>query len=141
MKFLQRLFNHKPEPDNSSLYAEFARQAISGPTECKIAIRDWPDLYHALTSALIASGQNDIIQQINACLYGQCPACYIETAGKGLAALAGYAQSSSRPRFTGNSGGAEHLLRGVCRNYECSCKEIVIFWKPQEIEKDGGDNP
>jgi len=118
---------------NKSINA-FAKQAVLGSAEIKIPIHEWPKLYNALTDALHRARVNNstIINLIDNRLIGVCPKCHTWSSGNGLSLIGMQGVISSPFIFTGNSGGAERLTKGLCRNYSCSCRDIIIFWKPDE---------
>jgi CcmD family protein len=117
----------------SSNGSGFASQAARGPADCRIAIKDWLDLHDELARRLIDKGASntEIVDLLNDRLIGVCPRCHTWTAGQGLSMLS-TTRLTKATIFTGNTGGMERLVDGLCRNYDCPCTEILIFWKPDE---------
>ena len=120
----------RAEENNAS---QFAKQAVDGPAECRIPITEFANQYEMLTTVLREKGLSNhkIVELVNAKLLGVCPECHTWSGGQGLAMLATLSEGKG-VMFRGASGGADRFLNGVCRNPKCSCKDVLIFWRPDE---------
>jgi hypothetical protein len=118
----------------SGHYTNFIESAVQGPADCRIRINKYLTLYDDLTQVLRANGLStaQTIDLVNTSLIGVCPECNTWTAGQGLTLLTIARNLGQNAVFTGNTGGMERLLKGVCRNSNCSCPELLIFWRPDE---------
>jgi hypothetical protein len=112
----------------------FVKRAISSPADCKIAITEWRIFYDTLVEKLKERGMNtsQILNLVHNKLIGVCPDCHMDMSGQWLNQVAAFA-TVGRVILTGVSGMTHRFLKeGVCPNANCSCKEILVFWKPDE---------
>ena len=124
-------------PMFSSNVTEFVNATKNGSAECRIAIKRVPEF---LAKLLVCrdSPDNAWPDLISKCLVGICPECHIESMGQGLLMLKFYMDVGGKRatvRFYGGTGGFLRLTRGLCRNEACSCKEILLSWRPEGIGK------
>lgn len=120
-----------PPPEKGIAF--FAARAVDHPADCKIAITEWRTLYETLTETLKSRGlsSSQIVSLVNDRLIAVCPDCHTWSGGQGLAMLATLGRAGGMI-FGGATGGGERLAQGVCRNANCSCKDFLVFWKPDE---------
>lgn len=123
----------KPPLIEDSKFHDFGQKAVIGPADCRINITQFTNLYQALVQALQKCGisNRDIVDLVSTRLLGVCPECYTWSGGQGLAMIASFGQNRGMI-LGGATGGAERLTQGLCRNTNCSCRDILIFWKPDE---------
>lgn len=115
----------------------FVAKTLIGPSDCRIKISDIADLYDALVDDLLKRGvaKPTIIRLLDSKSLGVCPKCYTATRGEWLSGF--YVKKLMMQRGThvielGRSSDTERFLKGICRNPNCDCKEILIFWRPDE---------
>jgi hypothetical protein len=127
--------------------ALFIEKALRGPVLCQLRIADVGDFLSELEWHFMTQGQGmstgQALEHIDQNLVGVCPKCRTHTAGKGLAWLSVSQSDWSqgiRVFFTGDSGGAERLVVGKCRNQNCSCTLMLISWWPKGAP-DSSDKP
>lgn len=132
MSFWKQLFAGSSTPKSAD-YSSFAKKATQGSADCEIGISEWLTLFDVFATALVksemANGNDKVVQLINERLIGVCPKCHILFPGQGLAMLAVMRDCKV---FTGAPPDAYRVLDGRCRDESCSCRKMLIFWKPDE---------
>lgn len=114
---------------------KFVRDALKGPAKCRISIAEIPELDSELIEALKskATPPSDVVTLVNSLLLGVCPDCATWTGGQGLSLIGTLGEAkASIVIMTGATGGGERLINGRCRNYSCSCTDILVFWRPDD---------
>jgi len=112
---------------------QFIQSTFRGSVCCRVGIIDVGELVSALQLQFMRQGipTGKVLELLNQKLVGVCPDCHTNSTGKGLIALHTYREMKNRGTkvvFNGDSGGAERLLEGQCRNQKCSCKVILLNW-------------
>lgn len=116
-------------------YDDFAKKASTGSAECTLPITDFPELYTSLIDSLKATGLDAaaIVELINKKLLGFCPKCATCSSGQGLGLIATMKQMGSAAiTFGGGSTQTKRMFEGMCLNPTCDCREITIFFRPDE---------
>jgi hypothetical protein len=111
---------------------EFAARAMKGPVRCEVAISGLPGVAAALSKAFSEAGvgSEGILELFDHGLLAICPKCNKWCGGKALLLLQAFGETKDHVVFTGDSGGAERLIEGVCRDPSCSSRIYELFWCP-----------
>ncbi len=125
--FAVKGFNKRTATD----FTSFAENAKHGPADCVIVISEWLVLYETLGKVLMNSGMTAqvIVGLVNKRLIGVCPKCRTLYPGEGLATLS---MMHDGLKIINAPPDAYRVLEGHCRNDSCTCKKMMIFWKPDE---------
>lgn len=136
----------------------FVAKAVWNPADCQIEISEiagwcdafirglveWRVTYIKLTrfgeEVNFPEFKADAIRALETKLLGVCPECHIVTNGEQLIRIykiVDEMRTKAGPFFVAEelSSGVERFLEGKCRNSNCDCKEILIFWRPHEDKK------
>jgi len=118
---------HKP----SGHHDAFVHRAARSPADCRIRISELGELYLDLMAELRKRRvyTRDFAKKI----LGVCPECGLWSAGEGLLCIA-FVKNRPDTLTPGWTKSNLRLLDGHCRNEECSCTEIMVFWRPNEDE-------
>ena len=126
---------------------KFVERAAQGPANCRIDISRIADLYDAFinypVSALFSLEERglahptdvprDSIGLLCSKSLGVCPKCHIVTNGDWLLHMHLVKGSSVSSALMSKD--YARFLTGKCRNPNCDCKDILIFWRPHESKK------
>ena len=108
----------------------FAEHATTGPARCRVSINEIPGVVNDLNTRLQKLGiKPDELRDLHYnTLLSVCPKCNEYCAGPALLMMD--MMKNANTMFTGNSGGFERMLEGLCFNYSCSSTEHELFWAP-----------
>lgn len=137
MGMFDKLLGKKQEKKKTKTIQEFVTKAVKGSCYCQIKISEIADLYDALIKypmdALFSLEEKkavDSIGLLRSKSLGVYPKCYTVTKGEWLVHM-DLVKSSGMGMALMSKDYARFLI-GKCRNPNCDCEEILIFWRPNE---------
>jgi hypothetical protein len=137
---------------------KFAEKAVLHPADCQIEILEIVGLCDVFIRSFVEKAhffaqlhskglalpdfpkyKADATRALEKKSLGVCPKCHTVTNGEQLVQVYKIAEEMRTEvgmfSIVALSGGAERFLQGKCRNSNCDCKEILVFWRPQEDKK------
>ncbi|MBI3796457.1 MAG: hypothetical protein HY268_05735 [Deltaproteobacteria bacterium] len=108
-----------------------------GCARSEVPISKIPDIFDQISATRKAKGLkgSQITALLRHSLLGVCPQCGSSSAAAGLQIIWTNRNVGGNVTLTGNTGGTERWFRGLCRNYSCSSKDIMLFWCPDKDQK------
>lgn len=126
------------KPGNNDLprnIQEFVAKAVEGPSNYQTKISEYADLNFALAEGLKKRGMasSRIVSLMDSKMIGICAECGIMYTGEWLSYVATLRESGLASKTIGLSSASVRFLEGKCRNPGCSCKEILVLWRPDAL--------
>jgi hypothetical protein len=108
-----------------------------GSANSRVLIAKVPEVFDNLSNMLKSKGLfgAQITDLLRYSLMAVCPECHMASTAAGLQIIWVNRNVDGNVILTGDSGGAERWLDGICRNSSCSSKYIILFWCPDKDKK------